>query len=284
MISAVLIVKNEEGVLRNCLESIKWKVDEIVVVDTGSSDSTKNIANEYADVVSEFEWCDDFSKARNYAKSLASGDFVLSIDADEVLEWELPTEPGNYTVKLKGANGEGESDAVRIFLKDAQWVWSVHEYPDVKEAEESGCTIVFGRSESHDHDPARNLRILAKSYQEDPENPRTLYYLARELVSIGKFDECLDALSQYRKVSKYLPEIADSYVIEALCHERKSDSKSATVSALMALGCNPDLKVCYEILSKLTGNGRWNEIGSHADDRWALQKHDFDYLWNRVWK
>ncbi len=84
MLSAVLIVKNEERMLPRCLESLAGKVDEIVIVDTGSTDGTLEIANS-ADVVSSYEWSDDFSAARNYAKGLASGDWVLSIDADEVL-------------------------------------------------------------------------------------------------------------------------------------------------------------------------------------------------------
>ena len=65
-------------------------MDEIVIVDTGSTDGTKDMAKRLSDVYGEFEWNDDFASARNYAKSLATNDWILSIDADEVLEtgWE----------------------------------------------------------------------------------------------------------------------------------------------------------------------------------------------------
>lgn len=83
MISLCMIVKNEEENLANCLESVKKYVDEIVVVDTGSSDKTKQLALKYTDKVFDFEWCDDFSKARNFSIKKASNDWILILDADE---------------------------------------------------------------------------------------------------------------------------------------------------------------------------------------------------------
>ncbi|MEA5477234.1 glycosyltransferase [Pseudanabaena galeata UHCC 0370] len=85
-LSACLIVKNEEQRLPKCLESLKALVDEIIVVDTGSSDRTVAIAKKYQARVFHFEWCDDFSQARNYAIAQAKGKWILVIDADEVLE------------------------------------------------------------------------------------------------------------------------------------------------------------------------------------------------------
>ncbi|MEK6919028.1 MAG: glycosyltransferase [Nanoarchaeota archaeon] len=82
-ISASMIVKNESLFLEECLESIKDVVDEIIIVDTGSTDNTKEIAKKYTQKVYDFEWSGDFSKARNYALSKATSDWVLSIDADE---------------------------------------------------------------------------------------------------------------------------------------------------------------------------------------------------------
>ncbi|NUN65989.1 glycosyltransferase [Pseudanabaena biceps] len=87
-ISACLIVKNEQQRLPECLESLTLLVDEIVVVDTGSTDRTVEIAKKYQARVFEFAWCDDFSQARNYAIAQATGTWILIIDADEVLEAE----------------------------------------------------------------------------------------------------------------------------------------------------------------------------------------------------
>ena len=86
ILSACLIVKNEEQRLPQCLESLLSLADEIIVVDTGSLDRTVAIAKKYQARVFHFAWCDDFSQARNYAIAQAKGKWILVIDADEVLE------------------------------------------------------------------------------------------------------------------------------------------------------------------------------------------------------
>lgn len=86
--SLCMIVKNESAALRNCLDSLKDIMDEIIIVDTGSTDDTKAIASEYTPYVYDFEWTDDFSAARNFAFSKATGDYIYSADADEVIDRE----------------------------------------------------------------------------------------------------------------------------------------------------------------------------------------------------
>lgn len=85
-ISACMIVKNEEKVLKRCLDSLKGIWDELIIVDTGSTDKTKEIAKEYTDKVYDYEWNDDFSKARNFAISFATKDYIYLPDADEVID------------------------------------------------------------------------------------------------------------------------------------------------------------------------------------------------------
>lgn len=85
-LSACLIVKNEEKHLDRCLSSLHEVVDEIVVVDTGSTDRTIEIAKKHGAVIGYFEWCDDFAAARNESLRLASGNWALWIDADEELD------------------------------------------------------------------------------------------------------------------------------------------------------------------------------------------------------
>ena len=77
-ISLCMIVKNEERILARCLDSVKDLVDEIIIVDTGSADATKRIAAEYTDKIYDFTWIDDFSAARNFAFSKATGDYIYS--------------------------------------------------------------------------------------------------------------------------------------------------------------------------------------------------------------
>src|SRR3989338_3131491 len=84
-ISCCMIVKNEEKFLEQCLNSIKELVDEIIIVDTGSADKTKEIAAQFTDKIFDFQWCDDFSTARNESLKHASGDWILVLDADETI-------------------------------------------------------------------------------------------------------------------------------------------------------------------------------------------------------
>ena len=83
-LSICMIVKNEELNLAKCLMSVKPVADEIIVVDTGSTDKTKAIASALGAKVFDFTWTNDFSEARNYSLSKASGDWILVLDADEI--------------------------------------------------------------------------------------------------------------------------------------------------------------------------------------------------------
>lgn len=84
-LTVCMIVKNEEEHLAKCLKSVQPIADEIIVVDTGSSDRTKDLARVYGAKVHDFEWTNDFAEARNFSLSLASGKWILVLDADEVV-------------------------------------------------------------------------------------------------------------------------------------------------------------------------------------------------------
>lgn len=88
-ISLCMIVKNEEKNLYKCLNSVKKYVDEIIIVDTGSNDKTKEIAKEFTENIYDFIWCNDFSKARNFSIEKSKNDWVLILDGDEeVIEFD----------------------------------------------------------------------------------------------------------------------------------------------------------------------------------------------------
>ncbi len=127
-LSLCMIVKNEEQFLRQCLESVQTVVDEIIVVDTGSSDRTCEIAEEFGAKVSHFAWTGSFAEARNAALEQATGDWVLVLDADEVIEpgtllniRELiqipqPTLSG-YQLKIRNFSQDGnEVDVVEHYM------------------------------------------------------------------------------------------------------------------------------------------------------------------------
>lgn len=91
-LSLCMIVKDEEAQLSRCLSSVQGFVDERVIVDTGSTDKTCEIAQQFQAQVYEFDWCDDFAAARNYALQQVKTDWVLVLDADEVLVPEIQAE------------------------------------------------------------------------------------------------------------------------------------------------------------------------------------------------
>jgi glycosyltransferase involved in cell wall biosynthesis len=84
-LSLCMIVKNEEECLARCLGSVRSLADEMIVVDTGSADRTKDIARVFGAKVYDFEWTESFAEARNYSLSKASGDWIFALDADEVV-------------------------------------------------------------------------------------------------------------------------------------------------------------------------------------------------------
>ena len=87
-ISVCMIVKNEADILARCLDSLSGLYEELIIVDTGSTDATKEIAAQYTDRIYDFVWCNDFAAARNFAWSKASMEYIYSADADEVLDEE----------------------------------------------------------------------------------------------------------------------------------------------------------------------------------------------------
>src|SRR5215467_13751480 len=100
-VSACLIVKNEENTLGCCLDSIRDHVDEIVVVDTGSRDRTREVARRYTSRLFEFAWRCDFAAARQFSFDRASGDWVFWVDADDVVH-----NAAGIRAAIAGAPGE----------------------------------------------------------------------------------------------------------------------------------------------------------------------------------
>ena len=87
-LSLCMIVKNEDDVLGRCLKSVEGIFDEIIIVDTGSTDRTKEIALQFTTHVYDFKWCDYFSAARNFSFSKATMEYTMWLDADDVVcEW-----------------------------------------------------------------------------------------------------------------------------------------------------------------------------------------------------
>src|SRR6516162_9004672 len=103
-VSLTMIVKNEEANLAACLESTASLFDEIIVVDTGSTDRTREVAARFGAAVFDFPWCDDFAAARNEALRHAGGDWIFWLDADERLDEANRTELRGLLAALPNEN------------------------------------------------------------------------------------------------------------------------------------------------------------------------------------
>lgn len=126
-ISLCMIVKNEERFLRTCLESVREVVDEMIVVDTGSTDRTIEIAEEMGAQVSHFAWTGSFSEARNAALAEATGDWVLILDADEVLSPETVNNIREL-IRIQQPQLTGYQFKIRNFNKVGNEVDTVEHY------------------------------------------------------------------------------------------------------------------------------------------------------------
>ena len=216
-ISLCMIVKNEEDVLARCLDSAKDIVDEIIIIDTGSTDNTKNIAKEYTDNVYDFLWIDDFSAARNFAFSKAISSHIMWLDADDVIleedkqkllkmKNEISSNVDVIMLKYNTAFDENGNVTFSYYREriirnctSAIWQGKVHEVitPFGNIIRED---IAVTHKKEKISDSKRNLNIFEKAVKEgEILNPREKFYYARELyydsqmeLAIKMFEEFLN--------------------------------------------------------------------------------------------
>ncbi|MCX7709360.1 MAG: glycosyltransferase [Clostridia bacterium] len=265
-ISLCMIVKNEEDTLGRCLDSIKGLVDEIIIVDTGSADRTKEIAREYTNKIYDFEWIDDFAAARNFSFSKATKEYILWLDADDVLLEEdrlklknlrKTLNPEIDVVMMKyniGTNEKGEplSTFYRERLlkrsKNFQWFNPVHEYTNFNgKIVNSDIAVTHKKIRSATD---RNLRIFEKMLSEGKEiKDRNLFYYARELYINKRYD---DAIVYYNKfldtegglMSNYI----DASVDMSKCYLTKDDKKNSVKALLRSFEHDvPRAEVCCQL-------------------------------------
>ena len=214
-VSLCMIVKNEEDVLERCLESAADLVDEIIIVDTGSTDRTKEIAARFTDQIYDFPWCDDFAAARNESFSHASMDYCMWLDADDVLLEEDQTfflalkeslDPSVSVVMAPYHTGFDENGRVtfsyyreRLIKNRAgmSWVGAVHEAITPVGAVLYGDFAVTHRK-TRPSDPDRNLRIYQAQLDPGKElEPRQQFYYGRELYYHHSWAEALAVLERF---------------------------------------------------------------------------------------
>jgi len=224
LLTMSMMVKDEEEFLEDALLSCKDWVDEMVVVDTGSTDRTVEIAQDLGAVVSYFPWCDDFAAARNETMRRASGQWIAILDADERFVGEDPAavrqilKPGQrypfeclmIEVRNVGLDGRGISafQSIRFFANDPRvgYRGRVHNSPvsfDPKHRQLHATlyrglelvhlgydkTIYKARRKSE-----RSLPLIEATVAESPDNILYRFYLGREYLTLGRVDEAVEAL------------------------------------------------------------------------------------------
>lgn len=264
-ISLCMIVKNEEKVLSRCLDSIKNAVDEIIIADTGSTDNTKKIAEKYTDKIFDFKWVDDFSKARNFSFSKASGSYIMWLDADDIISKEncekliqLKNNLQNEdTVMMKYVTAFDENGKAvftyyreRLIKKSSNPIWKGR----VHEAIEPSGNITYNDIEIEHHSikteySRRNLDIYEKQIESGEElTPRDIFYYGRELYYHNKYSKAIKALSDFIKNEYgWLENKIEACRILSYCYRSIGDTDNALRSLFTSFSYDlPRAETCCD--------------------------------------
>lgn len=262
-VSATLIVRNEETTLPCCLASIRDVVDQIVVVDTGSQDNTRDVARRYGAEVHEYAWRQDFAGARQFAFDQARSDWVFWLDADDELHdadglratiaAAAPSVDGFYWKYIASRDAHGNSACElwreRCVRNDGRFRWQgrVHEVlvgnPGTVLTRDDRIRVIHRSPRVRSHrDPRRNLDILESEYAFARTNPapRLLLYLGNEYADHGENDLALDFLRRYIRVASWDDEKYLVQVRIAALLRQMGRYDAAIDAALAALKTHPD--------------------------------------------
>ncbi len=266
-ISLCMIVKNEEETLARCLNSIYDLVDEIIIVDTGSSDRTVEIAARFTEKIYRYPWNDDFASARNESFSKASMDYCMWLDADDILEpaerekflllkQSLP--PDTDMVMMKYHTSFDETGKPAFTYDRERWIRNSPEYRWVGEVHEvispAGKILYSDIAVSHRKtrpgDPDRNLKIYRKMLSLGKTlEPRHLYYYGRELYYHRKYEEAASVLEQFLNLPEgWAENKIEACTVCADCYNKLGRNDSSLMILLRSLSFDlPRAEVCCAI-------------------------------------
>ena len=282
-ISLCMIVKNEERVLARCLDSLHDLMDEIIIVDTGSTDATKEIARRYTDKVYDFEWVDDFSAARNFAFSKATKDYIYSADADEVLDQEnwakfdllkrnLITDIeivqfyyGNQLSNGTAYNFDMELRP-KLFkrLRSFTWIEPVHEQMRLDPLVYDSDIVITHKPEGMHS--GRDFRIFLKSFKNGLRLSKHLHHMyAMELFISGTDDDFLEAEPVFtQSVSdplRSLDEIREAACVVCHAARLRDDAHVLLKMSLKDLLADGSSEMCCELGHYFYDKGDYAEAG-----------------------
>lgn len=294
-----MIVKNEEHNLPRCLDSVKGMVDEIIIVDTGSTDKTIDIAKSYGARVFNHPWEGNFSKARNYSLKYATCEWVLIIDADEELnESDAPrlkevTKNNGYTAisfviknKYKNSTQEGYAKMVRLFknFNGVHYEGIVHNVIKYSgTCLESPLSIIHhGYNLSEDKMEEKFVRtttLLKEQIKKDPHNPVPYMYLGIAYMDRGIYDEAIAkskrALELAEEKRFNIRDFLVSYYVISAAYFEKEELKESETYALKAVELDGQFLDGYCILS-------FTYYNLKEYDRFMQTSKDYLELWNSI--
>jgi len=225
-----MIVKNEERYIERCLESVKNMVNEVVIIDTGSTDATIEIANKYTTNIYSFDWVNDFSAARNFALKHAKSDYILVMDADEYLEEDVDLQKDlikdydYYVFNIKNhmkLNRSFTHTAVRMFRNHVGLKYEnrLHEHLNILEnnhkyvGDMSACTIehlgYMDEEILEEKKYKRNLPLMKLEVQEHPTS-YNLFNMGKTYFGMNDFKKAITYFQKSYSLGKdkvYLPEL-----------------------------------------------------------------------------
>ncbi len=269
-ISLCMIVKNEEEVLGRCLDSAAGLADEIVIVDTGSTDRTKEIAARYTNKIFDFPWRDDFAAARNESFARASMDYCMWLDADDVLleedraaflKLKESLDPAVSVVMAPYHTGFDGSGRVtfsyyreRLIKNRAgmRWEGAVHE-AIAPAGRVHYADFAVTHRKARPSDPDRNLRIYEAQLAAGKElEPRQQFYYGRELYYHQRWEEALAVFETFLAEGRgWLENCIDACCHCAYCREKLGQPEAALAALFRTFAYDrPRAEVCCEL-------GRW---------------------------
>lgn len=264
-----MIVKNEEKLLARCLDSVADIMDEIIIVDTGSTDATKEIAARYTDKIYDFEWIQDFAAARNFAFSKAEMEYIYSADADEVLDKENREAflrlketllPEIDIVQMYYANqltfgtiyNYDKELRPKLFKRLRTFVWEepIHEQVVLEPVVYDSDIAILHMPESNHKD--RDLASFARMISSGQTLSKRLHNLyAKELFVSGEDKDFVEAGAFFEEscldTTRSLDEIKEAACVAARAARVNGDIPKFFKYALKAVACDGCAEICCEL-------------------------------------
>lgn len=280
-ISLCMIVKNEEKVLARCLDSIADLMDEIIIVDTGSTDRTKEIAAKYTQKIYDFEWIDDFAAARNFSFSKATKDYIYIADADEVVDEENRKKfmdlkqvllPEIEIVQMKYCNqlshgttyNFDEEYRPKLYkrLREFTWIEPVHEMVRLD-------PVVYDSDIAIQHLPegvhsGRDFKVFQKYIKRGARLSQRLHHMyAMELFISGKDEDFLEAEEFFAAsavdAARTIDEVKEAACVVTRAARLRKDSGTILKMCLKDLLTEGSSEMCCELGEYFFEQGDYEE-------------------------